>query len=165
MQSQIPSPWGSVRLDAFTHHYAIEYMKKKKPELIYIAYGETDDFAHDGDYSAYLKSANTTDSMLKELWDFTQNDSFYKGNTVFIITTDHGRGTVPLKTWRGHGKNIDGADQVWLTVFGNRVKVKGEVTSQNQLYSTAVAPTVLNILGVDYIKENINGEVLDVFQK
>ncbi|WP_240614873.1 hypothetical protein [Polaribacter filamentus] len=29
LQSQIPSPWGSVRLDAFTHHYALEYMKKK----------------------------------------------------------------------------------------------------------------------------------------
>ena len=29
------------------------------------------------------------------------------------ITTDHGRGTEPIDTWRGHGKEIIGSDQVW----------------------------------------------------
>ncbi|WP_240614874.1 sulfatase-like hydrolase/transferase [Polaribacter filamentus] len=139
--------------------------EKKKPELIYIAYAETDDFAHDGDYSAYLKSANTTDGMLKELWNFTQSDSFYKGNTVFIVTTDHGRGTEPLKTWRRHGKNIDGADQVWLIVFGNNIKVKGEVLEQGQLHSISIAPTVLSILDVAIDNSNINGKILDVLVK
>lgn len=28
LQGQIPSPWGNVRLDAFTQHYALEYMRK-----------------------------------------------------------------------------------------------------------------------------------------
>ena len=79
LQPTVPSPWSTVRLDAFTHHYALEYMKKSHPELVYIAYGETDDFAHDGHYDGYLKSANTTDAFIKELWRFTQNDAFYKG--------------------------------------------------------------------------------------
>src|SRR5690606_12832092 len=73
LQKQVPSPWGSVRLDAFTHHYALEYLKKNHPEVVYISYGETDDFAHDGNYQAYLRSAHTTDAMIKELWEYTQN--------------------------------------------------------------------------------------------
>ena len=150
LQGQIPSPWGSVRLDAFTHHYALEHMKKKHPRLIYIAYGETDDFAHDGDYQAYLKSAHTTDAFIKQLWDFTQQDPFYKDQTVFLITTDHGRGTRPLETWKSHGANIKGAGQVWLIAFGKDVKARGEVTAKNQLYTSQIAPTVAKLLQMEW---------------
>ncbi|SHG74237.1 sulfatase-like hydrolase/transferase [Flagellimonas flava] len=149
LQKQVPSPWGSVRLDAFTHHFALEYMKKEHPDLVYIAYGETDDFAHEGDYQAYLKSANNTDGMIKELWEFTQSDEFYRDKTTFIVTTDHGRGTQPLDTWTGHGSKVDGADEVWLVMFGKGIQTKGEVAIEEQLYTTQVAPTILNWLGLE----------------
>ena len=29
LQDQTPSPWSTVRLDVFTHNFALEYMKKK----------------------------------------------------------------------------------------------------------------------------------------
>jgi len=148
LQEQIPSPWGSVRLDAFTHHYALEYIKKEHPSLIYISYGETDDFAHDGDYQAYLKSAHNTDALIKELWEFTQQDDFYRSQTVFLITTDHGRGTEPLDTWRSHGSQVDGAGQVWFVVFGKEVKPLGEVAQEEQLYSNQIAPTILQYMGI-----------------
>ncbi len=153
LQDQIPSPWGSVRLDAFTHHYALEHMKKKHPKLVFVSYGETDDFAHDGDYQAYLKSAHNTDTLIKDLWEFTQQDEFYKEQTVFMITTDHGRGTQPLDTWRGHGSDVKGADQVWLVAFGKNVEVLGEVKQDEQLYSNQIAPTILKILGQPISKE------------
>lgn len=146
LQPKVPSPWGSVRLDAFTHHYALEHMKKKHPSLIYIAYGETDDFAHDGEYDAYLKSAHTTDGMIKELWNFTQHDDFYKNNTVFIVTTDHGRGTEPLSTWKSHGDKIKNTGGVWLIAFGKGVAAKGEISKKEQLYSTQIVPTIGAIL-------------------
>ncbi len=148
LQPKVPSPWGSVRLDAFTHYFALEEMKKNHPKVVYIAYGETDDFAHDGDYGAYLKSAHTTDTFIKELWDFTQSDSFYKNNTLFVITTDHGRGTQPLDTWKSHGSEIAGAGSVWLIAFGKGVKAKGEVTTNEQLFSNQIAPTILQLLGL-----------------
>lgn len=157
LQEQIPSPWGSVRLDAFTHHYALEHMKKEHPKLVYISYGETDDFAHDGDYQAYLKSAHNTDSLIKGIWEFTQQDDFYKGQTVFIITTDHGRGTQPLDTWKSHGSDIKGAGTVWMVAFGKNVKPLGEVNQQEQLYSNQFAPTILKLLGMP-IKKEIKGE-------
>ncbi|THV61008.1 phosphoglyceromutase [Flagellimonas alvinocaridis] len=152
LQEQIPSPWGSVRLDAFTHHYALEHMKKEHPNLVYISYGETDDFAHDGDYQSYLKSAHNTDALIKELWEFAQEDEFYKGQTVFLITTDHGRGTQPLDTWRSHGSKINGAGQVWLIAFGKDVRALGEMENE-QLYSNQIAPTVLQLLDIPMVKE------------
>lgn len=164
MQEQTPKIWKTVRLDAFTHNFALEYLKKNHPELLYISYGETDDFAHEGNYQAYLKSAKRTDAMLKELWEFTQNDSFYKDNTVFVITTDHGRGTEPLDTWKHHGSNINGADQTWLIVYGSKVKVLGEVNLTEQLHTTQVASTVLRLMGVHSRESNIENEGLSILK-
>ncbi|WP_086475647.1 alkaline phosphatase family protein [Arenibacter amylolyticus] len=160
LQSEIPSPWGSVRLDAFTNHYAMEYMKRKKPKLVFISYGETDDFAHDGEYDAYLKSALNTDGLIEKLWNFTQQDPFYKNNTTFIITTDHGRGTQPLDTWKGHGSSTEGSDEVWIVAFGKGVSAKGEVTEEKQLYTNQVAPTVIKYLGVTLEGPGFKGKTL-----
>ena len=162
LQPKVPSPWGTVRLDAFTHYYALEHMKKEHPSLVYIAYGETDDFAHDGDYEAYLKSAHTTDAMIKELWDFTQNDAYYKDNTMFIITTDHGRGTEPLETWKGHGDRVKNAGGVWIVLFGNGIASKGEIALKEQLYSNQIAATVLKIMCLSIPEEKDLGESMDM---
>ena len=149
MQRQAPIIWESVRLDVFTHQFALEAMKKDHPRVIYIAYGETDDFAHDGHYDFYLQAAHRTDGMIRELWDFTRQDPFYRDNTLFLITTDHGRGTQPLEDWRSHGSEVAGADQVWLIAFGNGVAPIGEVKGVEQLYSNQIAPTLAQFLGID----------------
>jgi predicted AlkP superfamily pyrophosphatase or phosphodiesterase len=148
-QLHTPSPWGYVRLDMFTHNYALEYMKRLQPDIVYIAYGETDDFAHDGNYQAYLNSAHSTDAFLKELWDFTQQDSYYKGKTTFIISTDHGRGTVPIDDWRNHGTEVEGADEVWLMMYGNEIKSNGEMITNEELYSTQIVDEIEAILGME----------------
>ncbi|MEH6659178.1 alkaline phosphatase family protein [Leeuwenhoekiella marinoflava] len=146
LQKEIPSPWGSVRLDAFTHNYALEYMQKNHPSLVYIAYGETDDFAHDGAYDAYLNSAHTTDTMIKELWNYVQSDPFYEDKTTIIITTDHGRGTEPLDTWRSHGSTISGADQTWMIILGSQAIKTGEVKEKEQLYTNQIAHCIKKML-------------------
>ena len=165
LQPKVPSPWDSVRLDAFTSNYALEYIKREHPELVFISFGETDDFAHGGNYQAYLKSANATDGLIKDLWNFTQKDSFYKDNTIFIISTDHGRGTEPIDHWRSHGKKIKGADEVWIVVFGNNIQVLGEVNSKEQLYSNQIAPTILELLNSGVKDTNMIGQPLSVLKK
>lgn len=165
LQPKVPSPWSTVRMDAFTHYYAMEEMKKSHPEFIYISYGETDDFAHDGEYDAYLTSAHTTDALIKELWQFTQNDPFYRNNTLFIISTDHGRGTNPLETWKSHGSDIKGADQVWLIAFGKGVSPLGEVAENEQLFSTQIAPTILEVLKLPLDSESLPGKTLQLGPK
>ena len=158
MQGQTPSPWATVRLDVFTHHYAVEYLKKHRPRLLYIAYGETDDFAHDGNYEAYLKSAHQTDAFIKALWDWVQADEAYRGKTTFLITTDHGRGEAD--EWTSHSTDIEGADAIWFAVLGPDTKSLGELKTTGQFYQNQVAKTAAAFLGFDYSNERSVGEVL-----
>jgi len=150
IQDEIRGPWSSVRLDMFTHHYALEELKKNKPRVLYISYGETDDYAHDGKYDQYLKSALQTDGYIKELWEFVQSVEQYKNKTTFIITTDHGRGSLPKETWKHHGKHIEGAGQIWIAILGPDTPALGEVKRNGQLYQHQIAATVLACLGKKY---------------
>ena len=127
LQEQIPSPWGTVRLDAFTHHYALEYIRKYHPRILYISYGETDDFAHDGRYDHYLQSAHQTDAWIQELWNTIQANPFYAGKTTFLITTDHGRGASPKSEWKSHGKTYEGSNAIWFAVIGPDTPPLGEM--------------------------------------
>ena len=61
--------------------------------------------------------------------------------TTFVITTDHGRGTEPINTWRSHGTDIKGADEIWIAVLGPDTPALGEVNGCKQLYQNQVAKT------------------------
>ncbi len=160
LQSQIPSPWQGVRLDGFTHHYALEYLKKNSPRVVFISYGETDDFAHEGKYDAYLRSAHQTDAFIKDLWQWVQSQPAYRNKTTFLITTDHGRGTVPLDTWRSHGTEVNGSDQIWMAVLGPDTESKGEIKTAMQLHQNQVAKTAASFLGLQYTNDRPVGEAV-----
>lgn len=162
IQPQIPSPWATVRLDAFTHHYALEYIKKKKPRLIYISYGETDDFAHNGKYDAYLKSAYQTDAFIKELWDFVQSHRKYRNKTTFIITTDHGRGFETIAAWKSHGTIYKGSNEIWIAAIGPDTPALGERKQQEKTLQSQIAKTLAKLLGKEYGNPDFEvGEVIN----
>ena len=148
LQSQIPSPWGSVRLDAFTHHFAKEHLRKHKPRLLYIAYGETDDFAHDGEYDSYLEAAHRTDAFIRDLWKWAQSTDGYRDQTTFLITTDHGRGE--MEEWTSHGSTIDGSSEIWFAVMGPDSPSREEVRSGERHFQNQIAATVAAFLGIEY---------------
>lgn len=154
-QDETPRRWGGVRFDVFTHNYALETLKTKKPKVLYVGYGETDDFAHDGDYDHYIESAHVNDQMIKELWEFTQQDPFYKNQTTFIITTDHGRGEGG--EWTSHGSNIKGASDSWMIIFGNKFE---KINPKGQFYNKQLAATLANILDFKYQPEKPIGKPL-----
>jgi len=158
--TQIRGPWGSVRLDPFTHHYAMEYILKNKPRVVYIAYGETDDFAHDGEYDQYLYAAKQTDQFIKELWGYVQSNDQYKDKTTFLITTDHGRGTYPKDTWRSHGDDIEGAGEIWIAAIGPDTKPIGEIKEEGQLFQNQIAATAAKLMGFKYQTNKAAGEAI-----
>jgi hypothetical protein len=161
MQGSVHSPWKNVRLDAFTQNYALEYMKRNKPRVLYIAYGETDDFAHDGRYDFYLEAARRTDSFIKEVWDYIQSDDFYKDRTTMIITTDHGRGTMPVENWRHHGKQFENSDQTWLAAIGKGITPAGEIKKGQQHYQHQVAQTLARLIGLNFTSEKKPGPPME----
>ncbi len=149
LQSEIRGPWGGVRLDPFTQHYALEAIKKHKPKVLYIAYGETDDWAHGGKYDQYLWSAKQTDAFIKEIWETVQADPQYKDKTTMIISVDHGRGTSKT-SWKSHGDEIPEAGQIWMMAIGPDTPASGEMKTQGQWYSANIARTMFQILGLEY---------------
>ncbi len=160
LQDEIPGPWGGVRLDAFTHYFMMEHVKKNNPRLVYISYGETDDWAHDGEYDEYLHSARRTDQFIKDLWTYIQSTPQYKDKTTLLITTDHGRGTVPKDTWRSHGTQVNGAGQIWMMAIGPDTPALGEVKAEGQLYQNQVAATAATLLGLKYVNTPEPGVVI-----
>ena len=144
-----PSPFGQERLDSFTDQYALEYLKRKKPRVLYIGFGDTDDFAHAGEYGAYLHAARYTDGFIRRLWEYLQSDPQYRGKTTLLITTDHGRGGAAEAKWRSHGAQVPGSDQTWLAALGPDTPATGEART-GQLYQNQVAATLAQLLGVPY---------------
>lgn len=167
LQKQIPSPWYNVRLDAFTHQYALETLKHRQPKVLYVSYGETDDFAHDGAYHQYIQAANRFDQFVGELWQTIQSDPTYRNKTALIIATDHGRGEEPVEGWQHHGsvrafksyfsspamsqfkKGIVGAEHTWLAAMGPGIEAQGEIQNEVTWYNDQIAATALVLLGYD----------------
>lgn len=163
IQRQAPVIWENVRLDVFTHHFAKEYIKKNHPELLYVSYGETDDFAHAGLFDLYIKSLRNTDALIRDLWQYVQQDPFYKNSTYFIITTDHGRGKGIQENskWTDHGKDVEGANQTWMAILGPNVKAIGEA-KEGQLLTNQIAPTILDLLALKVNSKMMPGRVLNL---
>lgn len=151
LQEQTPRRWAGVRFDVFTHGYALESLKHDKPRVLYVSYGETDDFAHDGRYDQTLIAARRTDGFLAELWATLQADPAYAGKTTMIITTDHGRAndTKP-DGWKSHGKpQWADSNQSWIAAIGPGIKAGAKVTG-GCAGANQVAATGLQALGLDW---------------
>lgn len=126
-----------------------------------IGFGETDEYAHQARYDMYLQQANKIDNMIGELWYELQQIPFYKNNTIFIITTDHGRGKKQNK-WMNHYTLIKGSSEAWIAVLGNNIEAKGEVKTNSQLYLKQIAPTIAQLANINIYKpkEKINIETI-----
>jgi bisphosphoglycerate-independent phosphoglycerate mutase (AlkP superfamily) len=128
----------------------MEYVKKHRPKVVYISYGETDDFAHDGRYDHYLNSAHQTDQWIADIWSFIESDPYYSGKTSLLITTDHGRGNNPMSEWKSHGTIYKGSNAIWIAALGPDIAARGMVETNEQLLQSQVAATLAAILGLDY---------------
>lgn len=149
LQQEIRGEWDGVRFDPFTQHYALESIKKNKPKVTFISFGETDDWAHEGEYDRYLWAAKQTDKFIKEIWETVQADPQYKDKTTLIIGVDHGRG-ITKTSWKGHGQSVPMADQIWLMAMGPDTPASGEMKISGQWNSSMVARTVFELLGLKY---------------
>jgi Type I phosphodiesterase / nucleotide pyrophosphatase len=124
----------ATRYDLLTFVTAMDYIKHKQPKVVYMGFGETDEFAHSGRYDRYLQSASQFDKMLQELWYMVQTTPGYANNTSFIITTDHGRGKNTAAAWKVHGPFTAGSGEVWRAAIGPAVEPLGEITTAGKIY-------------------------------
>jgi hypothetical protein len=141
--------WDDCCYDSFTFYSALQYLKRERPRLLYIALGETDEFGHQGRYDYYLDAAHQVDAYLSTLWQTLQSMPEYRDSTTLIITTDHGRGS-GVHQWRNHGADTRGSERIWIGVLGPDTRPLGLRTRVATVSQSQVAATLAALLGLDY---------------
>jgi hypothetical protein len=141
--------WGEEVWDGLMQEALLQYVREHQPRLLFVGYGETDEWAHAGRYDLLLQSLHHADRFVADLWALLQSLPQYRGRTTLIITTDHGRGS-GATGWTDHGADVPGAGNIWVAVMGPDTPALGERTHVGEIYQAQVAATVAALLGKDF---------------
>ncbi len=164
LNKQAFKPWDDEEcLDVFTHHMALDYLKTQQPKVLFISYGETDEWAHSSKYKSYLNAARQVDDYIKEIWEYVQSNPFYKNNTVLLITTDHGRGIG--NEWTSHNNKIGRSNETWFAIIGKGVKPFGLRINGSIFFQQQLAATIANLLGFNFTCEHPVAEAIPINNK
>ena len=147
------TPWEGVRHDAYTLRFGLDHLRRARPRVLYIAFDEMDDWAHDGRYDRVLESLHRTDDYLRQIWEELQRHPQYRGRTSLIVTVDHGRGRT-AEDWRHHGIKVPGADEIWMAFASPDAARRGEWRNHTPIFQNQVAATIAHLLGADYREQN-----------
>jgi Type I phosphodiesterase / nucleotide pyrophosphatase len=135
--------------DSFLQVPLMDVLATDRPRVVFVGYGETDNWAHQGRYDLVLESAHMFDQFVAQLWSTLQKLPAYRDRTTFIITTDHGRGSGPSQ-WKEHGIEQPGSENIWIAVIGPDTPPLGERSHTAELHQAQIAATVAALLGKDY---------------
>ncbi|MEO8351082.1 MAG: alkaline phosphatase family protein [Chthoniobacteraceae bacterium] len=128
---------------------ALDVIERDPPRILYINYGETDEWAHARRYDRYLEAARRVDRWLRELWETLQSIEQYRGTTTLIVTTDHGRG-IEAKDWTSHGAEVPRSGEWWIAVMGPDTRPLGERKNCGSVTQAQTASTLAAFLGEDF---------------
>jgi hypothetical protein len=141
--------WPDVALDAPMHQATLVTMARGLPKVLFVGYGETDEYAHSGRYDMYLRSAQQVDRFLAELWATVQRDPRTRDKVTLLVTTDHGRGWGA--EWTDHSEKVEGAQYIWSAVIGPDTPPLG-VRANTPTQQAQMAATMAALLGRDWRK-------------
>jgi len=131
----------------------LDYVKSSHPRVLFVGYGESDNWAHSGRYDLVLESAHGFDRFVEQLWRLMQSLPEYREQTTFILTADHGRGSGPDE-WKEHGNEQKGSENIWLAVIGPDTRALGERKDVPAITQAQIAATLAALLGKDYRAAN-----------
>jgi hypothetical protein len=149
LQFLAPTGFDGARHDIYTFRFAMAYLKTARPRVLYLAFDETDDWAHLKRYDLVFDTLHRTDRQLEQLWTWLQSDPQYRDATTLIVTVDHGRGRRP-GDWMDHGDRTDGAQEIWIGCFGAGIAARGELRGGERIHLRQVAATVAAAVGREF---------------
>ncbi|MGO9802927.1 MAG: alkaline phosphatase family protein [Steroidobacteraceae bacterium] len=135
--------------DSFMQVPLLDGVRKDKPRVLFIGYGETDNWGHAGRYDLLLHSAHMFDHFVEQLWQLLQSLPEYRDSTTILLTADHGRGS-GLTEWKEHGVEQKGSENIWLAVLGPDTAPLGERRNTPEIHQAQIAATIAALLGKDY---------------
>jgi hypothetical protein len=149
LRRTVAPPWHGSVYDAFTFEAALDHLVRRQPRVLYVGFGDPDEWAHDGRYDRYLESIAHADGWLRQLWETVEATPGYRGATSLLVTTDHGRGAEG-GAWRDHSAKVAGAEQGWVAVMGPEIRARGQRLDATSFTLAQVASTAGALLGEDY---------------
>jgi hypothetical protein len=146
---------GDYRPDRRTAALAMDYLVSHRPRFLWIALGDTDEWAHRRDYRGYLEALRFADDVVGELSAHLAELGSFGARTTLLVTTDHGRD----RDFAGHGGPASAG--VWLMARGGPVAARGPLPLSRVRHLRDVAPTISALLGEPSPGGAERGEVLD----
>ena len=55
-----------------------------------------------------------------------------------------------MADWDSHGTDVQGAEQIWMAIVGPVTPARGEVENSAEVFQRDIAPTILDLMGIDY---------------
>lgn len=145
---RLPRFWPDNAFDILAMEATTSAFQRRHPRVLYLSLGETDEWGHGRRYDLYLDAAHHSDQFLARIWNSLQNDPHYKDKTSLVITTDHGRGST-REDWTSHGKDIPGAEYIWMAVLGPDTPALGE-RENVEVTQSQIAATIAALLGENF---------------
>lgn len=124
---------GGIRSDAATAELALGYLREVHPQFLFVGLGETDEFAHQGDYRRYYDALVRADEFVGRV--LTELETLRNAGLepTLLVTTDHGR----AENFRDHGSRFPESSESFLLVDGADVGSSLEETRPQVLADIA----------------------------
>lgn len=82
------------------------------PRYLFAAFNDSDEWAHIGSYRNYIAAIRAQDGYIRSIVEARESmaQPVNRGRTLYIVTTDHGRGRG--RWWKSHGR-VPGSQYIW----------------------------------------------------
>ncbi len=136
------------RDDQLTFDKALEAFQKDQPNFVLIHFRGPDHYGHANDWNSYLNGIEETDRLTYEIWEYLQQDPFYKGTTTMLVTNDHGRHKDGVSDgFVSHGDFCEGCMHISLFAVGPDFHANRAIVEQRE--SVDVATTAAYLMNMD----------------
>ncbi len=132
---------GDYRPDQRTAALAIDHLVHRHPRFLWVALGDTDEWAHRHDYRGYVDALRFADTFVGELSAHLAAMGDYGARTAVFVTADHGRDA----DFADHGGSASAG--VWLMARGGPIATRGSTPLLRTRGLRDIAPTLAAILG------------------
>jgi hypothetical protein len=140
-----PAPGDAdYRPDAHTAAIALRYLEVERPRVLAVNLGDTDEYAHAGDYASYVRALRQADAFLGALRERLARMGDYGRNTTVVVTCDHGRSA----GFNDHGWDVPESGRVWMVASGGAVPSLGYLDAGGAERLADIAPTLEALLGI-----------------
>jgi len=173
---RVPSDPAYDSLEDFTCRDSVmHYLRTKHPRYMYAVFAAVDVQGHWSELdtpcvvgaSRYVRQIIRTDALVRQVIDYVDTAAAYRGRTMVVIITDHGRHSDSLNfaayrgtAWIDHGCSCYGCKHLICKMSGPELKWRTRTSVKRSQID--VAPTVGHLLGcqLPYAKGRVMREVL-----